>query len=306
MHRRTTGHSGSATSSCSEADRVTGEPGTAYCERAVPLALRFVRVGWRRRARRTFAQWSPGPWAGGTRTAPRIVHCSHHKVGTVWFTQSLRSVAVVYGLTFARGAAAGVGDADVVVYPHSRDFDPRDLRDRPFSGTHMIRDPRDIVVSGYFYHLWTDEPWAHVPRDEYGGATYQQHLRSLSEDDGISAEIRRASSGSLRDMADWTYTRPEFLELRYEDVIGNERETFRGIFVHHGFGPTAAEKAADLCDQYSFAKMTKRPVGSVEESSHRRSGKPGQWADLFRNEHRELFEGLNPGLVDRLGYRWDQ
>ena len=33
----------------------------------------------------------------------------------------------------------------------------------------MIRDPRDVIVSGYFYHQWTDEPWANEPRPELGG-----------------------------------------------------------------------------------------------------------------------------------------
>ena len=40
----------------------------------------------------------------------------------------------------------------------------------------MIRDPRDCVVSGYFYHLWTNEAWAHQPQDLFNGLSYQQHL----------------------------------------------------------------------------------------------------------------------------------
>jgi hypothetical protein len=243
------------------------------------------------------------PWPDAS-AALQIVHCSHHKVGTVWFTQALRAVAREYGLVFARGGERGAADADVVLYRHSREFSP-DRSRRAYSGSHMIRDPRDVVVSGYHYHLHTNESWVHVPREEWGGATYQDHLTSLPQHEGLLVEIRRASGGALRDMGTWSYRQPEFIELRYEDVIGNEWATFRDVFLHHGFTTSAAERAADLCDTFSFDKQAGRAVGTVDPTSHLRSGKPEQWRELFTDEHRRLFEELNPGLVEHLGYRWD-
>ncbi len=239
---------------------------------------------YRRIARSTIWQ----PWSG---EPAQIVHCSHHKVGTVWFVRALQRVAKEYRASF------GIDDpsADVVVYNRPRAMQRPDRR---WSGTHMIRDPRDVVVSGYHYHLWTREAWAREPSDTWGGRSYQEHLNMLPEDEGLAEEIRFASLSSLREMSEWDGL-AGFLELRYEDVLGNEREWFRRIFLHHGFKPRHAEMAAEWCDLYSLSRRS-----DTGNELHIRSGRHEQWRDEFNESHIELFEALNPGLVERLGYTW--
>lgn len=58
----------------------------------------------------------------------------------------------------------------------------------PFRGVHVIRDPRDIVVSGYFSHLYS-----HPADDKHTPWLWEhrQRLRSLSNlEDGLMAEIK--------------------------------------------------------------------------------------------------------------------
>lgn len=227
----------------------------------------------------------------------QLVHVAHHRAGTLWFTQVLSHVARFYGLSFESGSfRSAKPTADVVVLWDSPSmFEP----DRPWKGSHVIRDPRDMVVSGYHYHRWSEEPWLHVPRDSLGGQTYQEALNAFDEADGLSLEIREFASWS-REMADWDYGRPETLELRYEDIMANEGEEFRRLFEHYGFSERATRVGLEVAANHSLTRLGTR------EGSHMRSGKPGQWQDTFTEQHVALFKHLTGNLVVRLGYERDE
>jgi hypothetical protein len=168
----------------------------------------------------------------------------------------------------------------------------------------MIRDPRDLVVSGYFFHLWTDEPWAHRPRPDYGGRSYQQYLKDLDRDTGLAAEIERIGP-SIRRMLAWNYADPRFLELKYEEVMTDEQAAFRRIFRHYGFSDGAVETAAAIAGQHSFTSVTGRKVGHKAEHSHLRSGQSGQWHEVLTPAHRAHFKELYGNAVVALGYDRD-
>jgi hypothetical protein len=174
-----------------------------------------------------------------------------------------------------------------------------------FRASHMVRDPRDIAVSGYHYHLWTTERWVHVPREEYGGQTYQEYLGSLDPNEGIAAEIRRLSGRLFKGMAAWDYAQPEFLELRYEDVIADEPTWFTRLFRHYGFTEEAVAESVSIAGGFSFSKITGRKIGEQQQGDHLRSGRHGQWRDEFTPEHVTLFKELTGDLVVRLGYESD-
>ena len=99
---------------------------------------------------------------------------------------------------------------------------------------HMIRDPVEICVSGYQYHLNTTESWVLQPRTELGGLSWQSYLRSLSVDDGIIVECTRAL-GELRDMVELydkskTCCADQVTVLRLEDVSTNYTTTMSKLF----------------------------------------------------------------------------
>jgi hypothetical protein len=236
-----------------------------------------------------------------------LVHCAHHKVGTVWFQRVLSTVAGYYGLRFTEVPVSdGVSgptpgprpDVDLVVYDRANDFRPEDLPGRTSRASHLIRDPRDIVVSGYHYHLRTDEPWVHEPRERYGGLSYQTFLHGLDEHDGLLAEIERCARSTLADMGAWPYSRPGILELRYEDAVRDERETFGRLFRFYGFTDRAIERGLTIVE--SFSRQGGPRLG--EADPHVRSGEPGEWRRHFSPDHVNRFKELTGDLVVRLGY----
>ena len=229
-----------------------------------------------------------------------IVHCCHHRVGTLWFKTVLGSCAETFGLKFFEGEQSELpGDAAIFLQNHSK-IRVRELP--PLRGTHLIRDPRDVVVSGYYYHLSCEEEWCLVPQRRFGGRSYQDVLRTLGHDDGIEFEMRYAAAATFREMASWNYGDPRFLELKYEDLIADEARVFARIFEHYGFGAQEQRRALEIALSKSFERVTNRPVGVSEDGHHLRRGLPGQWREEFTAKHVALSEQLfGKGLV-RLGY----
>ena len=86
-----------------------------------------------------------------TEFRPVIVHCCYHKTGTVWFQRILRDISAHFGLKFRAGEPIHfTKSTEVFLDWHSR-LDLSLLPD--YRASHIIRDPRDIIVSRYHYHL---------------------------------------------------------------------------------------------------------------------------------------------------------
>jgi hypothetical protein len=232
-------------------------------------------------------------------TKPLIIHCCYHRVGTVWISRILKHIAAEFGLTFHNNRQTkSISDTDILIHFHS-EVDISRLQN--YVGSHMIRDPRDVIVSGYFYHLWTKEKWANIPRDRFDGKSYKEYLNALNQCDGLSVELKRTKS-LIWNMANWDYNNPQFFEIRYEDIILNEEPIFRRLFQHYGFKESAIERSCKIGKKYSFDKVTGRQIGEVQTGVHLRSGSIGQWKKLFEEEHRNLFKSLYPGVLTALGY----
>jgi len=229
-----------------------------------------------------------------------LVHCCHHRSGTVWFTRVLSTVARQYGLHF-QGAEQDAlkPSTEVFLQDHSR-IDRSALP--PYRGSHMIRDPRDMVVSGYHYHLWTEEEWAQHPREKYDGQSYREALNSVGKKRGMILEMERFCEEDLQDMLRWAYDDPAFLELKYEDVIADEASYFEALFEHYGFHDEAVEVGLDVARYYSFQNLSGRNFGEVEEESHLRSGRTSQWEEHFDDELKARFKEVAGDAVVQLGY----
>lgn len=236
--------------------------------------------------------------------SPLIIHCCYHKVGTVWFGRVLREIAAEYGMRLGSGAN----------YDLIREFETKSNSDlfldfgshvdlavlpRRWKASHMIRDPRDLVVSGYFYHRWTDEDWANLPRAEYRGMSYRQHLNSIPKHEGLLEEIRR-NSFWIPHMAGWKFKGPNVFEIRYEEMIQDEEAVFRDMFRHFEFRDSAIDRAVTISRKYSFETLKSK--GGVGEKSHLRSGRTSEWREHFEPAHVALFKSLYPGALERLGY----
>lgn len=181
-----------------------------------------------------------------------------------------------------------------------------------YVGSHMIRDPRDVTISAYFYHLWCHEEFCHIPREEYYGMSYQEYLNSLSKEEGILFEMQNSlekgnTTGSIiEDMSRWDYSNPHILELKYEDVIMNPREWFGRIFDKYGFEEKERKIALKIVEKNSFQGRTGRKLGVEDKKSHLRKGTPGDWKNHFTEDHKDEFKSRYGDILIMLGYEKDK
>ena len=102
----------------------------------------------------------------------------------------------------------------------------------PRRAVNVIRDPRDIVVSGYFSHRNTHAVKAlGVTWHELIG--HRERLRKLELSEGLLEEIE-FSGYFLDHMVSWNYSQPEVLELRMEELIVDQERLWARIFEHLG------------------------------------------------------------------------
>lgn len=199
-------------------------------------------------------------------------------------------------------------DGDIIAF---RDAHPFDLwcytnadyvfvRPLDTIGFHVVRDPRDVVVSGYFSHLRT-HPDAGWPRLRL----YRPYLQSLSKEEGLMKEIE-FSGVFLQQMLSWDYrAKPAILELRFEDMIARQRDSFRTVLEHMGLMPSMLKPEAldAILAKHSFEQLSGgRSPGQEDASSHYRRGVPGDWRNHFTREHRAYFKSLYNPLLRKLGY----
>lgn len=229
-----------------------------------------------------------------------IVHCCYHKVGTAWFIRVLRSISRYYGLKFQRCTQDDLKRDTNVFMEYMSRIDVKKLPD--YVGSHMIRDPRDMVISAYFYHLWTKEEWAHIPRKSLNNLTYQQYLNSLDREEGLLAEMEGTSKEVIDEMSGWDYHNPCFIEFRYEDIMHNESAIFRKIFQHYGFSEEAIQNCLKIASRFSFKNKSKRQKGTINKTSHLRSGRTGEWKEIFTDRHKQRFKELFGDVLIQLGY----
>jgi len=90
----------------------------------------------------------------------------------------------------------------------------------PYRFVHAIRDPMEVVLSGFSYHLKTTERWANRQERRYNGTTYRKYLNALPLREGLRAEVKHSLRDALKTMPrllNRTGGSPCTLTVRLED-----------------------------------------------------------------------------------------
>ena len=231
-----------------------------------------------------------------------LVH-THHKTGTVWMLTIFRELSQKLELEFFHGEQEELPkEFDIFFQEHSRfDFDKLQME---YRGLHLIRDPRDIIVSGCFYYQKSEEKWLHIKREEFGWLTYQEKINSYDLlDDKIMFEMEKSGREDIQEMLNikqmlsWNYTNPAFIEIKYEDLISDENLLlFHKIFTFLGFsGKYIPEILRIAYDKSLFC-------GNLKKSIHIRSGESRQWEKYFKHSHKVRFLVLFGYALSKLEY----
>jgi hypothetical protein len=258
---------------------------------------------------------------------PQILVCSYHKTGTVLFGNIMAKLCVRLSLQMAErfGMVQRIDPAlDVVLLAHSLLATPPA---RPFRAIRLVRDPREIWVSGYLYHRRCREPWClngnftppppigfpHVPyafahrRERFkrdylaslGGRSYQQNLLTLDQAAGLDFELARYTGCTLADMQAWTLRTPDVLDVRLEDVTANFDANMQAILHHLGFTGADLDTALEIARSEDISRMDEDTIAA---NPHIHSRNAAKWRSLLSPEQIRDFERRYGALITELGY----
>jgi len=165
----------------------------------------------------------------------------------------------------------------------------------------VIRDPRDIIVSGYFSHRYSHESEGAM-HDWVG--PLREKLNRLSFDEGLAAEIEHGHS--LKQLSTWQFDNPNILELRAEDIVfATEEQCFKQlkrILQHLHFDRFEDKLLWHVMVELHEFFSGRRSKDVEDKTSHYRKGQPGDWKNYFKPQHVTLFKRHWGDLAVRLGY----
>lgn len=270
-----------------------------------------------------------------------MAYFGHHKCASTWIHNIVGNVCDETGLKCAYLANEEMFEHDLpgyvarndvgfLCYVNARQSHVDTLP--AFRGFHMIRDPRDILVSAYFSHLHSHktEAWPAL-------VEHRARLQALSKDDGLMLQFD-FNADVLEDMWTWNYEQPHVLELRQEeftqDPLNGFVEVFRFLGMldeeHHGKKAQAryliasaanvlkshgklpvgrplaslpVERLLGIVHNHRFeTKTAGRQAGKEDVKSHYRKGAAGDWRNHFTPAHVKAFKERHGELLVRLGY----
>lgn len=284
--------------------------------------------------------------------ADLLVYFGHHKAASTWSRSIVRDVCIDMGLRYAfvtrdKMFSFNLREWEDLFSPNLKEFVDKNKVDflcclnanfervkhlEKFRGFHVIRDPRDLIVSAYFSHLYSHPTnvWKEL-------VEHRKKLERTSKDEGILLEME-FSKQFLKNMFTWNYSLPNVLELKMEDLIKNPYKKSLEIFRFLGIldesesrlkaqmcyslpilvnrlhkrryiplraplDKIPAEKLLGTVYQNDFSKKSGgRNIGEEDMKSHYRKGVPGDWKNHFSKEHIQFFKDNYNHVLIKLGY----
>jgi hypothetical protein len=270
----------------------------------------------------------------------------HHKCASTWFEAICQDVCRDLGLDFGLYYDASYFDNDLKSHLQSNSVDFIAYANANFSqikdignikGFHVVRDPRDIVISAYFSHLYSHPTHAWPELIEY-----RKTLEAKDVDEGLHMEIdfRREQFDEMRSWRSLEGNE-SILNLKMEDITAQPYEQMLKVFVFLGLldesdysaakrakyftskifsrvehtlklslpfyvSKIPAERMLGIVWENSFEKKSGgRTQGVENKSSHYRKGVSGDWVNYFTDEHIAHFKEKYNDVLIQYGYESD-
>jgi hypothetical protein len=111
-------------------------------------------------------------------------------------------------------------------------------------------------------------------------------------------ELEHEGGAIIDSMSCWDYSKPEFVELRYERILATD-----GIaYVHESLHQSGL---FDLREIMLLEKLFKifSTLGVLANKRHIRNAKPSQWREFFTPKVEKRFDERFGSALAKLGYR---
>lgn len=238
-----------------------------------------------------------------------IVVGTQHKTGTVWMSSVFSAFADSVGAKYVDfwtsidDLPTTLSSPYILFNYHSAFRQHTNILSRDdVRILHLIRDPRDVLISAMHFHKKSEEGWLHEASPHFDGMTYQQKLNSLpSSLHQFVFEMENSTKATIAHMDNWRYDRPNSLEIRYEDlIVDHDLKLWTQIMDFLGLDYSEQKICRDHFWNYSL-------FGGLAGASHShvRSGGIAQWKKDFTLELAHEFIARFPNILQKLGYEKD-
>ncbi len=269
---------------------------------------------------------------------------AHHRSASSWANDILRTIAVAAGWRHQVVHNAAMFDhdlpafirrtkPDLLTFSNAQSCYLQDLP--PFKGFHLIRDPRDVLVSAYFSHRNSHptDQWPELVR-------HRAELRACSEAEGFMLELT-CRGEQFEDMYNWPYNLPHICEMKMEEMVQSPTASFQGLFLFWDRLQESVNEKAErrrvalnrrlwwlerrlkqrlnlprwsvekvwpwlieevVADHTFRQKSGGRMLGQTNASHHYRNGVAGDWQRHFSPALTRQFKREYNALLLKLGY----
>lgn len=227
---------------------------------------------------------------------------THPKAGTVMTSNVFYEFCKINYLKFYNNIddahiPLDVTNVDIIHYDGKKD----DLKynTAPHLGLHVIRDPRDIIVSSVFYYQQnpSHEHRIFQPRSFWGEKSYSEMLRdSIDFEEKLLHTIKHVE-GTMQSLWHWDYNAPQYLNVKFEDLCNYDKyiDTWDKCFQHLEYEGVELQCLKELAISNSIHN-------GKPKDSHYRSAKPEQYKQFFTEKVTNIFNDQYATLIERLGY----
>ncbi len=223
----------------------------------------------------------------------------HHKCATNWMRRLFRdfcqSNSWNYEVFGGKHDSLEQNSADnfMHMYVSAKPKHVKDMTEKS-RGFHLIRDPRDAMVSGYWSWKKTHQ------NNNQEILKTKEKLNKLSLESGLIEMLDHIPL--IRDLESWQFGKyNNVLETKYEKLVATPMSAFHEIFDYLGIN-ISKEALSNLVEKYSFKSITNRPPGQENVNSHFRKGISGDWKNYFTDEIKNKFKDRYGNLLIELGY----
>ena len=251
---------------------------------------------------------------------------THHKVATVLCRKVLMASTERIGWRYnsEMGVANDIASkTDLLHVIHGTATDA--FLDSGRRGVRIIRDPRDVIVSGFLYHQRCSELWCinsdfskpgyHHPQvplplahmdletreafvSRLGGVSYQERILGLEQDDGLVFEMDGFASITIDEMVGWN-ERENVLTIKMEDMVADFDGSFEKLFKWIGIPDASSPICLEIARGHDMNRMREDQIAS---NPHISTGKLRKWEEYFSSKVTAAYEERFGDAHLKLGY----